>query len=122
MFFCEILQTDKFEGADFKYHNGIFKILAQKYPNKAFLVKNTQIRHFWFQIQALLFFREILQSDKFEGADFKYDNIVFKFQPKITQIRRFWSQIYAFLFFPEILQIDKLEGADFKYDNSVLKF
>ena len=28
------------------------------------------------------FFRKILQLDKFEGADFKYDNILFKFQPK----------------------------------------
>ena len=41
MFFHKILIFDKFEGADFKYDNSIFKILAQKYPNKAFLVKNT---------------------------------------------------------------------------------
>ena len=61
LFFRKILQLDKFEGADFKYDNSIFKILAQKYPNKAFLVKNSQIRHFWFQIQAFLFFRKILQ-------------------------------------------------------------
>ena len=61
--------------------------------------KNTQIRHFWSQIQAFLFFREILQLDKFEGADFKYDNIVFKFQPKNTKMRHIWSQIQAFLFF-----------------------
>ena len=26
------------------------KIVVQKYPKKAFLVKNTQIRHFWSQI------------------------------------------------------------------------
>ena len=86
LFSHEILQTDKFEGADFKYHNGIFKILAQKYPNKAFFGQKHPNK-------AFLFFREILQSDKFEGADFKYNNIVFKFQPKTTQIRRFWSQI-----------------------------
>ena len=49
-FFGKILQIDKFEGADFKYDNRFFKILAQKYPIKAFWVKNTQIRHFWSQI------------------------------------------------------------------------
>ena len=46
-FFHEILQIDKFEDADFKYDNSIFKTLAQKYRNKAFLVKNAQIRHFF---------------------------------------------------------------------------
>ena len=97
------------------------KFLPKNTQRRHFLVKNTQIRHFWSQIQAFLFFREILQSHKFEGADFKYHNIVFKFQPKITQIRCFWSQIQAFLFFPEILQIDNFEGADFKYDNSFFK-
>ena len=48
----------------------------------AFLVKSTQIRHLWSQIQAFLFSRKILQLDKFEGGDFKYDNIVFKCQSK----------------------------------------
>ena len=37
-FFCEILQLVKFKGADFKYDNSFFQILAQKYLNKAFLV------------------------------------------------------------------------------------
>ena len=115
LFFRKILQLDKFEGADFKYDNSIFKILAQKYPNKAFLVKNTQIRHFWSQIQVFLFFRKILQLDKFEGADFKYDNSIFKilaqkypnkaFLVKNSQIRHFWFQIQAFLFFRKILQL-----------------
>ena len=35
-------------------------------------------------------------------ADFKYYNIVFKFQPKITEIRHFGFQIWTFLFFREI--------------------
>ena len=39
-----------------------FQILSQKYPNKPFLVPN------------LGFFCEILQLDKFEDADFKYEN------------------------------------------------
>ena len=46
-FFHKILQLEKFQGADFKYDNSIFKLLDQKYPNKAFLVKNTQKRHCW---------------------------------------------------------------------------
>ena len=46
LFFHKILQIDKYEGADFKYDNNYLKILAQKFTNKAFLVKNTQIRQF----------------------------------------------------------------------------
>ena len=60
----------------------VFKILAQNYANKAFLVTNVGI----------FVFRKILQLDKFEGADFKYDNTFFKFQSKNTQIRHFWFQ------------------------------
>ena len=69
-----------------------------------------------------IFFCEVLQLDKFEGADFKYDNSFSKFNPKNTQIRYFRYQISAFSFFHEMLQLDKFEGADFKYDNSSLKF
>ena len=39
------------------------------------------------------FFCKMLRLDEFEGADFEYDNIIFKFQPKNTQIRHFWFQI-----------------------------
>ena len=42
-FFAKFLQSDKFENADFKYDNSFFKILAQKYPNKVFLVPNLGI-------------------------------------------------------------------------------
>ena len=38
-------------------------------------------------------FRHCCFFTKFWGADFKYDNIVFKFRPKNTQIMHFWSQI-----------------------------
>ena len=63
-----------------------------------------------------MFFHKILQLHKFQGVDFKYDNIVFKFQPKkypnkeflvpnlgifssapkcvIRQTRGRWSQLY----------------------------
>ena len=39
-FFCEILQLEKFEGADFKYDNNVFQILIQ---NKESLVPNLGI-------------------------------------------------------------------------------
>ena len=42
--------------------------------NQQFQSKNTQIRHFWSQIQAFSFFRKILQLGRFEGADFNYGN------------------------------------------------
>ena len=50
-----------------------FQMPAQKYPNKAFLVPNLSIF--------------------VESADFRYNNVVFKSQPKTTQMRRFWSKI-----------------------------
>ena len=43
LFSPEILQSDKFEGADFKYDNIIFKFQSKKYPNQAFLVPNLRI-------------------------------------------------------------------------------
>ena len=97
------------------------KILAQKYPIKVFLVKNTQKQHFWSQIQTFLFLHKFLQLDKFENVGFKYDNSSLKFQPENTQIRHFWSRTQVFLFFRKMLQVDKFEGADFKYDNSFSK-
>ena len=42
------------------------KILAQKYPNKVFLVPNLDISIFPWNL------------DKFKGADFKYDNSFLK--------------------------------------------
>ena len=82
-----------------------------------FFPKNTQINHFWSQIQAFLFFRKILKLEKFEDAAFKYDNIVFKFQPKTTQIKHFWFHIQAlfvrfifcvfFFFFWQNFPLDK---------------
>ena len=59
-----------------------FKILAQKYPIKAFFGPKFPF----------FFFCEILQVDKFEGVDFEYNNSFLKFYPKNTQIRHFWSQ------------------------------
>ena len=81
----------------------------------------SQINQFHTTIWAVSFFNEILQLDKFEGADFKYDNIAYKLQSKYLQVRRFWYQIYAFFIFSRILQLDKVESSNFKYDN-VFKF
>ena len=114
-FFHKILLIDKFEVVDFKYHNIflnsnskipkpeffgpkfkdfylcnktnsralisnmtiVFQICCAKHPNKALLVVNLRISFF---------------CTKFESFDFKYDNILLKFQPKNTQIKHFWSQ------------------------------
>ena len=62
--------TRQMQGRWFQIDNIFFK----------FKPKNTQIRHFWFQIKAFLFFHQILQLDKFEGADFKCGNSFLKFQ------------------------------------------
>ena len=74
-----------------------------------------------------------MQQDKFEEAYFKYDNSIFKFQPKNTQIRYFFApNLSIFVFFVhEILQLDKFEAlisnmiSVWKYPNKavfVLKF
>ena len=76
MFFCQILQVDKFEVVDFKHKNTVFEFQLQNICVKAFLVRNLGI----------LVFGKNLQIDKFEGADFKNDNVVFKFLPKNSQI------------------------------------
>ena len=52
-----------------------FEILAQKNPNKAFLVPNL----------GFFFFGKIFQLDKIEGADFKYDKSFFKLQSKVPK-------------------------------------
>ena len=73
-------------GCLFQTRQYFFQILFQKYPNKAILVPNLGI-----------FFRKILQLDKFEVADFEYDNRFLKFYPENIQIRDFWSRIFVFL-------------------------
>ena len=45
-FFHEIWQLEKIDGAEFKYGNVIFNLQP----------KNTQIKHFWYQIQIFSFF------------------------------------------------------------------
>ena len=70
--------------------------------------------HFWPKL-GFFFFLKIFQLDKFEGADFKYDNTVLTWQSKLTQISIFGFKFKYFCFFRKILQLDKFEGADFNY-------
>ena len=60
-------------GADFKYDNSYFRILAQKYPSKAFFPSILDI---------FGFFRKILHADRIAGADFKFEKSFLKFQTK----------------------------------------
>ena len=99
LLFYEIFPLDKFDSTDFKYYNIIFKSQPQKYPNKAFLVRNLRIF--------------LLQLLKFESVHFKYNNN----PPKSI----FGSNFRIFIFAPKF-KLNKIEGADFKYDNSFLKF
>ena len=61
------------------------------------LSKNTEIRHIW----PFSFNHKILQLDKFEGVNFKYDNIISKFYPKNNQTGHFFvSNLKSFIFVP----------------------
>ena len=79
--------TRQIQGFWFQIWQYFLQILAQKYPNKALLVPNL----------SNFIFHEILQVDKFEGADFKCDNSFFEIP----------------------VQQDELK--DFKYDNCIFK-
>ena len=82
---------DKFEGADLKYRNSFFKILAQRYSSNAFLIPHLGIFFF--------FFCKILQLDKSEGANFKYDKFFLKFYPKIPRYNMLRPKFRHFCFF-----------------------
>ena len=65
------------------------------------------------EFYTIFFFGKILQLDKFEGVNFKYDNSFLKLLQKNNQIRQFWFHIWALLFSCITLKSDKFEGADF---------
>ena len=44
--FHETLYLHNYESADFKYKNSLFKFIAQKYPNKPFLIPNLKFSFF----------------------------------------------------------------------------
>ena len=115
LYFSKFLQLEKPEGADFKSDNSFFKILAQKYLHEAFLVKNTQVKHVLSpKVRYFLFFRQILQLDKFEGADFKYDNSFLKLLLKNTQIRHFGPKFRYVLLFAKFCDQTNLRVLIFK--------
>ena len=60
------------------------------------------MRHFWSQTQAFLLFQEVSQLDKFEGAKFKYNNIIFKFHPKDTHRGIFDLKFNDFYFYAKL--------------------
>ena len=53
--------------------------------------KISKLGIFGLEFRDFYFFNEILQLDKFEGTDFKYDNGFLEFQSEITQIKKFLS-------------------------------
>ena len=59
--------------------------------------------------------------DKFEGADFKYDNSFFQIQALEYANKAFLVTNFGIFNYLQILQLDKFEGADFNYDNILLK-
>ena len=124
----------------------LFQIPVKKYANKPFFGKKYSNKGFLVLNLDILFFRKVLQLEKFEGADFKYDNSfskvptqkfprIFIFAPNLArrQIRGRWFQIWKcyfhipapkygnlefFVSLHQTLQLDKLGGVDCKYDNS----
>ena len=85
-----------------------FQIAAQKYPNKAFLVRNS----------AIFILHENLQQDKFEDADLKHDNnILFSnSSPKIRKLGISGPKFKDFYFATNFV-IRQIWGCWFKYDN-----
>ena len=59
-----------------------------KYPR----VIACQTNWIWYFLDTTSFYK-ILQQNKFEGADFKYDKRFLKYQLKITQIKYFLCRI-----------------------------
>ena len=91
------------------YHiwQNYLQTLAQKKPNQTFLVSNWNI----------FIFTPNLATRQVQDADFKYENIFLKLQPKNTQIRHCSFLFYVFSFFHKTLQSGKFEFGAFKYEN-----
>ena len=108
------MQIDNSEGVDFKSDNSLFKFVAQKYKNKAFWFKNTQIRHFRSQIEAFLFFREILKIGKFEGANLKSGNSFFKILAQNYPNKVFLVPNFGVFVFLQNFAIRQIRGSLFQ--------
>ena len=101
--FLTILQ---FQGVSFKYDNSFFKILSQKYPNKAFLVKILdififsqnvtfrQIRGWLFQIWQYFFRVPVQKCTNKAFLVLNFGIFVFMRNFAIRQIKGCWFQIW----------------------------
>ena len=108
----KVLRFSKSEGADYKYGNNYFQSLPQKYPNKAFFVRNLGI----------FVFSEKFGTRQIWGSFSQIRQYSLKFLPKRYPDKTYWSEIDALLFLFKVLEFDKSKGVDFKYENSYLKF
>ena len=66
-----------------------------------------------------MFWYGILQSGKFKGTDFKYDNSIFKFQSKKYPNHSFLfvPNLSIFIFVTNFVAIRQIRGTDLKYGN-----
>ena len=86
-----------------KCDNSFFQILAQKCPNKAFLVKNTQIRHFGHKFRHFCSFTKFCS---YTNSKMLISNITILFsnsRPKIPKSHIFGQK------FRQNLQLNKFE-------------
>ena len=121
LLFHDILLLDKFKGAGFKYDNSLKKKkIAQKNPNTAFLVKNSQMRLFGPKFKHFCFFTNICNQANLKVL-ISNMTIMFSIPTQKYPNQAFWSKFRNIGFFREIWQKDKFEGADFKYHNSFIK-
>ena len=77
MFFREILQLDKFEGADFKYENSYFRNSSPKILTFSYNLE--------FLLGLLYFAREIFDI-MYEGLLYGYYSLPFKFSEKVLPV------------------------------------
>ena len=99
--FYEIFQLDKFEGAEFKHYNIAFKLQS----------KTTQIKHFWYQIQAFfIFFTKLHSLSNLRVLISNMPILYSNSNPKISQIRHFLSPTLSIFIFSQNFAIRQIRG------------
>ena len=110
MFFCKILELDKFEGGDLNYDNSFLKFYLKITQKNAFLVPNLGIFVFsqnfsirqnwrwWFQTWQFCF--EILAHEYPKKSFFVANLGIFVFSEMLAiwQIWGWWFQIWQYVF------------------------
>ena len=81
----------------------VFKVVAQKQPNKAFSVP-----------KFAFFFRKILQLEKFDGDDLKFDNSFFKVLAQKYPNQAFLVPNLGIFVFSQNFAIRQIRGCLFK--------